>query len=135
MTKIFSLFLIIIMFIFVFLFFHQQTAVAREQYPGQFDNVDPKTKAWYKSLFNDRTGIICCDVSDCSPVEMAYVNDKYYAILDSGIKIEIPPNAILSDQYESTNPTGKSVVCYREFKDSNFKTIYNVRCFVRGNWS
>ena len=37
---------------------------AREQYPGQYDNVKPEIQAWYKSQRNKSGGSCCTDADD-----------------------------------------------------------------------
>ena len=133
MKKILIAVVIVIMASILFWSVHQ--ALAREQYPGQYDNVDPKIHEWYHGLRNDIRGIICCDLSDCHPVEMAFKDNKYYAILETGERIEIPPEAILPQKYEIGNPTGQAVVCYRTFTNDKDELKYDVFCFVRGSWS
>ena len=129
--KFITLILFIIVFMAMFLFVY---ANAAEQYPGQYDNVDQKTREWFQRLRNNKTGEMCCNVSDCFQSEMIYENDIYYALLPNGLKLKIPPEAII-EEFEQSNPTGKAIVCYQTLPDPEGQQEYRVRCFVRGAWS
>lgn len=110
---------------------------AKEQYPGQYANVDAKKQQWYKSL-KSKNGVGCCAEADCHSAEMAYKDGDYYAILPDGLTLKIPPGVILDEEYERTNPTGSAVVCYTATAseyDVEAKPEYSVLCFVRGNWT
>ena len=91
------------------------------------DFPDGPTNRWYKSLKQPQTGISCCDISDCEPVDSrtasdhyeVFINDKWWAV---------PGKVIL----ESTpNPTGSAVACWnrRNLQSDGSPQFY---CFIPG---
>jgi hypothetical protein len=130
-ARITTFFLFILAFMAISMFVYANAATL---YPGQYNNVDPKIQQWYNNLRN-KQGLLCCSIADCHDAEMSYKDGKYYALLEDGTRLEIPTEVIVDDMYEASNPTGHAVVCYSTWNDANFKPIYIIRCFVRGNWS
>jgi hypothetical protein len=95
-------------------------AVARDN--GQFGNVPPDVRAWFKGV-KSPTGIPCCDIADGHPTDYDMRENRYWVPIN-GQWIAVPPEAVVHDE---GNPTGDAVVWY---------TVYNgtayIRCFVPG---
>ena len=84
-------------------------------------NADPALRPWFESLRQPGTGVSCCSISDCRPVQYRLSNSGYEALIDSGW-VRIPKDKILHHQ---TNPLGRAVLC----RSPASGTIY---CFVPG---
>lgn len=102
---------------------------------GQWENTDPETRAWFKSLrMPDNPTSSCCGEADsyyCS--EHATKEGQVYCIIDddrdnealsrtpikNGTVIAIPPEKLNKD----SNPTGRAIV----FLSSNGSFVY---CFI-----
>jgi hypothetical protein len=89
---------------------------------GQFANVPPDIRAWFKSV-RSKNGIPCCDIADGHRTDFDMREGKYWVPIN-GTWIQVPDHAVV-DNYG--NPTGDAVVWYTEFRD----TVY-IRCFVPG---
>ena len=81
-------------------------------------NPDSDTAKWYHSLRSPAGGL-CCDLSDCRPVDARIVGDHWEAWADNKW-YPIPDDKIV---HASANPTGEAVLCHYS------ATIY---CFVPG---
>jgi hypothetical protein len=83
------------------------------------ENADPALAPWFKSLAQPGTGVSCCSIADCRPVDMRitgsgyeiYVNDRW---------VDVPPEKVLQGK---ENPLGKPVACVLNGQ---------VLCFVPG---
>jgi hypothetical protein len=95
-------------------------AMARDN--GQFSNVPPEIRAWFKSV-KSHAGIPCCDISDGHRTDYDMRENKYWVPIN-GQWMMVPPEAVVDD---SGNPTGDAVVWYTEFNGN----VY-IRCFVPG---
>jgi hypothetical protein len=95
-------------------------AMARDN--GQFSNVPPEIRAWFKSV-KSHAGIPCCDISDGHRTDYDMRENKYWVPIN-GQWMVVPPEAVVED---SGNPTGDAVVWYTEFNGN----VY-IRCFVPG---
>lgn len=101
--------------------------LAREHYAGQFDNVDPATRAWFKSVKSPH-GVPCCDIADGHMTD--YKTDAqghFFVPINSDDPedpwVLVPPEAVV---YDAGNPYEKAVVWFvRDAPGS----IY-IRCFV-----
>lgn len=63
---------------------------------------------WYKSLRQPGTGISCCDISDCRPVE-ARTSGEGWEFDASGRWVAVPSTKVIQNK---PNPTGRAVACY-----------------------
>lgn len=96
---------------------------ARELYAGEFDNIDPATRSWFKGV-KAPSGVPCCDIADGHRVQEDLRGNSHWAFFEGQWR-EIPPEAVV---YNAGNPTGEAVVWYvRQGPDA----VY-VRCFVPG---
>ena len=89
---------------------------------GQFGDVPPEIRAWFKSV-KSHAGVPCCDIADGHRTDYDMRDSKYWAPIN-GKWMMVPPDALVDG---SGNPTGNAVVWYSE-SGSN---VY-IRCFVPG---
>ncbi|MGB7101658.1 MAG: hypothetical protein WBD95_23185 [Xanthobacteraceae bacterium] len=89
---------------------------------GQFGNVSPEVRAWFKGV-KSHTGIRCCDIADGHPTDYDMRESKYWVPIN-GEWMVVPPEAVVNDE---GNPTGDAVVWYTTYDG----TVY-IRCFVPG---
>lgn len=80
--------------------------------------------AWFNSLKQPDTGISCCSVSDCRPVDYRVAQDRYEAAVADAPEgwLPIPSEKIVHRE----NPTGRAVLC----RSPSTGTIF---CFVPAN--
>lgn len=71
------------------------------------ENADPALAPWYRSLTQPGSGIGCCSIADCRPVD-AKITPKGYAILVDGNWRDVPQSVIIQGKQ---NPTGKPIAC------------------------
>jgi hypothetical protein len=71
------------------------------------ENADPALAPWFRSLAQPGTGISCCSIADCRPVE-ARITPSGYEIHVKDKWVAVPPDKIL---HGKENPTGKPVAC------------------------
>lgn len=103
-------------------------AQSRELYAGQFDDVDPATRAWFKGV-KAKNGVPCCDIADGHLTDYKVDEWGHYFVPIADVPngpnpvwILVPPAALVLD---AGNPYEKAVVWY--IKNG---TEYYVRCFV-----
>lgn len=89
---------------------------------GQWNDVDPHTREWFRSL-KSPSGIPCCDTSDGKRTSWR-ASDKGYEVLIEDQWIPVPPEAVI---LRKDNPTGESIVWYGHQNGKPF-----IRCFVQG---
>lgn len=83
------------------------------------ENADPTLAPWFRSLAQPGTGISCCSLADCRPVD-ARITPSGYQIHVKDEWLTVPPEKILRGK---ENPTGKPVACVLNGQ---------VLCFVPG---
>lgn len=71
------------------------------------ENADPALAPWYRSLKQPGSGIGCCSIADCRPVD-ARTGPHGWQILVDGLWRDVPPGVILQGK---ENPTGRPVAC------------------------
>ena len=73
------------------------------------EGADPNSQIgqWFQSLKQPGSGISCCSIADCRPVEYRLVSDGYEALLDKDW-VRIPDQAIL---HGHSNPTARGILC------------------------
>jgi hypothetical protein len=97
-------------------------AGARTLYAGQYDDVDPATRSWFKGVRSPR-GVPCCDIADGHRTTWRGDGDGHYWVPIEGEWRLVPPEAVINN---AANPVGEAVVWYvRQGPDA----IY-IRCFV-----
>jgi len=82
---------------------------------------DPALRPWFESLKQPGSGVSCCSISDCRPVQYRLAPDGYEALIDSGW-IQVPKDRVL---HNKQNPLGRAVLC----RSPASGTIF---CFVPG---
>ena len=83
------------------------------------DGADPNSPLgiWYRSLKVPGTGQNCCSVSDCRPVDTAWIESDHWRARVGGEVIDIPANRVLRRE----NPDGRGILC---------RLVWEVLCFV-----
>lgn len=93
---------------------------------GQYSNVPNHLRNWFKSLYNRRTGVHCCNDTDCARTEARTVDGKWQAKAPDGSSwIAVPPESVVVDQ---GNPTGEPILCGVPDEGSGGAEL----CFVPG---
>jgi hypothetical protein len=105
-------------------------ALARELYPGQYAQVDPATREWFKSV-KTKQGIPCCDIADGHRTQSEKRVDGYWWVFIEKDWYRVPLEAVVMD---AGNPFDEPVVWYRDY-DANWaqqggNPRYHIRCFV-----
>jgi len=83
-------------------------------------DADPALAPWFNSLKQPDSGISCCSIADCRPVDYRVVGNHYEAYIE-GQWLPVPPEKVLT---RADNPTGRAVVCWTR--------VNGILCFVRG---
>ena len=83
-------------------------------------DADPALAPWFRSLNAPDTGLSCCALSDCRPVDYRVRSDVYEAFIDGEWR-PVPPEKILR---RSDNPTGRAIACWT-------RTV-GIMCFLPG---
>ncbi|MBV8537652.1 MAG: hypothetical protein JO128_18795 [Alphaproteobacteria bacterium] len=83
------------------------------------ENADPALAPWFRSLAQPGTGISCCSIADCRPVDTR-ITSGGYEIYVKDQWLTVPPEKVLQGKQ---NPTGKPVACVLNGQ---------VLCFVPG---
>ncbi len=84
------------------------------------ENADPRLAPWFNSLRQPGTGVSCCSISDCRPVDYR-VSGAGYEVWIEGTWRQVPADKILQGR---DNPIGRAVVCWTP--------ALGIMCFVRG---
>ncbi len=124
-----GLLVILAVAIAVFLFTLGMRAHATTHYAGEWDNVDPAVRSWFRNLKSPH-GVPCCNIADGHRTEEDIRNNQYWVPDPSALGaiewIPVPPEAVV---YNSGNPTGEAVVWYTMQTPGE---VF-IRCFVPGS--
>lgn len=103
-------------------------AVAREQYPGQYDHIAPDVREWVRGL-KDKRGIGCCDTADGYPAEYDWdiAKGKYRVRID-GQWYDVPDDALLTEPNKLGYATVWWIPTFQP--DGTMKPL--IRCFLPG---
>lgn len=108
-------------------------AHARELYAGQFDDVDPATRAWFKGV-KSKNGVPCCDMSDGHPTDFKVDEGGHYFVPIADVPngpnpvwILVPPEAVITSQ---GNPNDRAYVWYVKQGQQDGQPRFFIRCFV-----
>ena len=71
------------------------------------ENADPALHAWFESLKQPGSGVSCCSIADCRPVEYRLVADGYEAYIDTKW-VHVPDDKVLHGTF---NPVARGIVC------------------------
>ena len=110
-------------------------ADAREQYPGQYDNVDATVKEWFKSQKSPKTGGLCCSEADGDMVEEDIRDGVYWVRSQKTIDnakiyrldtewLRVPDEVIIKEP----NKLGRAAAWY-VFQNGRLE----IRCFAPGS--
>ncbi len=89
---------------------------------GQFENVPPDVRAWFKSVIAPN-GVPCCDESDGRRTDYDMRDGAYWVPIE-GEWMRVPERAIIRD---AGNPIGAAVVWYVRHRGQII-----ISCFVPG---
>lgn len=87
---------------------------------GQFDNVPPDIRAWFKRAIAPN-GVPCCDIADGHRTAYDYHDGSYWVPIE-GEWMAVPERAVIRDR---GNPIGEAVVWYVRHRGSII-----ISCFV-----
>jgi hypothetical protein len=82
-------------------------------------DADPALSPWFNSLKQPGSGVSCCSIADCRPVDYRTVAN-HYEVFIGGDWLPVPPDKIVT---RGDNPTGQAVVCWTKST--------GILCFVR----
>ena len=71
------------------------------------ENSDPSMHGWFESLKQPGSGVSCCSIADCRPVDYKLDADGYEALVEARW-VRVPDDKIL---HGKRNPTGRGVLC------------------------
>jgi hypothetical protein len=71
------------------------------------ENADPALHGWFESLKQPGSGVSCCSIADCRPVEYRLATDGYEAYLDTKW-VHVPEDKVL---HGTSNPMARAIVC------------------------
>jgi hypothetical protein len=63
--------------------------------------------AWYQSLKQPESGVSCCSIADCGPIE-SRVGPAAYEVYVDEAWVPVPAERVLR---RTTNPTGRAQLC------------------------
>lgn len=94
---------------------------------GQWGDVDPATRSWFKSV-KSKNGVPCCDISDGHKTQFKTdAEGKFYVPINTTNSddpwVPVPPEAII---YDAGNPYEEAVVWYV----MQGPGVFYIRCFV-----
>jgi hypothetical protein len=90
---------------------------------GQFENVSPEVRAWFKSV-TAPNGVPCCDISDGHRTDYDMREGAYWVPIE-GEWMQVPDRAVIRD---AGNPVGDAVVWYVRHRGAII-----ISCFVPGS--
>ena len=71
------------------------------------EGADATLAPWFESLKQPGSGVSCCSIADCRPVEYRLATNGYEALLDARW-MRVPDDKIL---HGKPNPTGRAQLC------------------------
>ena len=90
---------------------------------GQFSNVSPSVREWFKGV-KSQHGVPCCDIADGHRTDYDMRKNQYWVPIN-GNWMPVPADAVLDNV---GNPVGDAVVWY-----SIYGNHVVIRCFVPGS--
>jgi len=99
------------------------TASLRAVDRGQFENVSPEIRAWFKSVIAPN-GVPCCDITDGHRTDYDMREGAYWVPIE-GEWMQVPDRAVIKD---AGNPVGDAVVWYVRHRGAII-----ISCFVPGS--
>lgn len=74
---------------------------------GQYENVPPEIRAWFKGIIAPN-GVPCCDMADGHRTDYDFRDGAYWVPIE-GKWMQVPERAVIRDR---GNPVGQAVVWY-----------------------
>jgi hypothetical protein len=71
------------------------------------ESADPSMQGWFESLKQPGSGVSCCSIADCRPVDYKLDSSGYEALIEAKW-VRIPDDKIL---HGKPNPVGRGVLC------------------------
>ena len=71
------------------------------------ENAEPSMHGWFESLKQPGSGVSCCSIADCRPVEYRLAAEGYEAYLDTRW-VHVPDDKII---HGTANPIARGVLC------------------------
>jgi hypothetical protein len=71
------------------------------------ESADPSMNGWFESLKQPGSGVSCCSIADCRPVDYKLDSSGYEALIEARW-VRIPEDKIL---HGKPNPVGRGVLC------------------------
>jgi hypothetical protein len=71
------------------------------------EQANPELHGWFESLKQPGSGISCCSIADCLPVDYKMETDGYEALVEARW-VRIPGDKVL---HGKPNPTGRAILC------------------------
>jgi hypothetical protein len=71
------------------------------------EGADPNLHGWFESLKQPQSGISCCSIADCRPVDYKMDGNGYEALIEARW-VRVPDEKVL---HGKPNPTGRAVLC------------------------
>jgi hypothetical protein len=132
------LMLIILVWVILAIVYPPPDAHGREQYPGQYAQVDPKMKQWFREQKSPKNGMVCCNDADGEQVQEDIRDGKYWVksnktelyakynqvsnMVDGWV--QVPDEVVISEP----NLYGQPVAWY--YFEAN---MLKIRCFAPGS--
>jgi hypothetical protein len=98
---------------------------------GQFAQIDPETRQWFRSQRSPKTGAICCNEADGVYAEETVRSDQYWTRFpeSKGQWMQVPDDVVIKDP----NRHGAPVVWwYYEMDPENGRRVLKIRCYAVG---
>lgn len=95
---------------------------------GQFENVEPNIRSWFKNVHSPR-GVPCCDIADGHRTTWKGDEHGTYWVPIEDQWVPVPSEAIV---YDAGNPFSDAVVWYVRTGSEDGRPIWHIRCFVPG---
>jgi hypothetical protein len=100
---------------------------------GQWGDVSPTVRAWFKSVRSPQ-GVPCCDVADGHRTDYELRSTGYWVPIPESPSgndnwMEVPPDAVVQN---AGNPVGEAIVWYARRTNTGGHATFHIRCFVPG---
>lgn len=98
---------------------------------GQYGQVDPEIRQWFRSQKSPKTGAICCNEADGVYAEEQIRANHYWTRFpeSNGEWMQVPDEVVIKDP----NRNGAPVVWwYYEMSPVNGKRLLKIRCYAVG---
>jgi len=98
-------------------------ALAREQYPGQYNNVAPEVRQWFRAQKSPKTGALCCNEADGIYAEEDIREGHYWTRWPGEDWRPVPDDVVI----HAGNPHGAPVVWWYIERGET-----KIRCYAPG---